>query len=103
MSRTRKNYPASFKTKVALAALREDTPISELASHFGVHAGVIQRWKKEAVQGLEDGFKGKNERLQADQTGIIKELHAKIGELTVEKDFLQHASERLGLGGVKKW
>ncbi|MGB0935547.1 MAG: transposase, partial [Alphaproteobacteria bacterium] len=52
MSRTRKNYPASFKTKVALAALREDTPISELASRFGVHAGVIQRWKKEAVQGL---------------------------------------------------
>jgi len=103
MSRTRKNYSASFKTKVALAALREDTPISELASRFGVHAGVIQRWKKEAIQGLEDSFKGKNERLQADQTGVIKELHAKIGELTVEKDFLERASDRLGLGGVKKW
>lgn len=102
MSRNRKNYPASFKTKVALATLREDTPISELASRFGVHAGVIQRWKKEAIQRLEDGFKGKNERLRVDQTGIIKELHAKIGELTIEKDFLERASERLGLGGVKK-
>jgi transposase len=103
MARSRKNYPASFKAKVALAALREDAPISELSSRFGVHAGVIQRWKKEAVQSLEDSFKGKSERLRTDHSTVIKELHAKIGQLTVEKDFLESASERLGIGGVKKW
>ena len=103
MGRTRKHYPANFKAKVALAALREDAPISELASRFGVHAGVIQRWKKEAMASLEDGFKSKGERTQVDQSATIKELHAKIGQLTVEKDFLESASERLGLGGVKKW
>lgn len=102
MSRTRKNYPAVFKTKVALAALREDAPLSELSTRYGVHEGVIQRWKKEALQVLQDSFKGKNDRVQADQS-TIKELHAKIGQLTVEKDFLESASERLGLGGVKKW
>ena len=59
MSRTRKNYPASFKTKVALAALREDAPISELSLRFGLHATVIHRWKREALQGMEERFKSK--------------------------------------------
>ncbi len=47
MSRTRKNYPASFKTKVVIAALRDDRPVSELASQFGVHSTVIGRWRRE--------------------------------------------------------
>ncbi|MDP6180196.1 MAG: IS3 family transposase [Desulfatiglandales bacterium] len=96
MARSRKNYPASFKAKVALAALREDAPISELSSRFGVHAGVIQRWKKEAVQSLEDSFKGKSERLRTDHSTVIKELHAKIGQLTVEKDFLEFSLRTIG-------
>ncbi len=56
MSRTRKNYPAALKAKVALAALREDAPLFELAVKFGVHASVISRWKREALQSLEEGF-----------------------------------------------
>ncbi len=47
MSRVRKNHPANFKAKIAVAALREDAPISELASKNGVHATVIHRWKGE--------------------------------------------------------
>ena len=102
MSRTRKNYPADFKAKVALAALREDTPISELARQFGLHSTVIHRWKKEAQQGLEERFKNSSEKSEKDHASEIKELHAKIGELIVEKDFLEKASRALGLGGVKK-
>ena len=103
MSRTRKNHPASFKAKVALSALREDVPVSELALKYGVHATVIHRWKKEALASMEAGFSGKLEQSHTDQEAHIHELHAKIGQLSVERDFLVDASNRLGLGGVKKW
>ncbi len=103
MSRTRKNHPASFKAKAALSALREDVPVSELALKYGVHATVIHRWKKEALASMEAGFSGKLEKTNTDQEVQIHELHAKIGKLSVERDFLVDASNRLGLGGVKKW
>ncbi len=103
MSRTRKNHPASFKAKVALSALREDAPVSELALKYGVHATVIHRWKKEALASMEAGFSGKIEKVNANKESQIHELHAKIGQLSVERDFLLDASSRLGLGGVKKW
>lgn len=102
MSGTRKSYPAKFKSQVALAAIREDAPVSELSSKFGVHAAVIQRWKKEALAALEAGFSGKQENLEKENGVLIKELHAKIGQLTVERDFLAEASSRLGLRGVVK-
>lgn len=102
MSRTRKNYPAKFKAKVALSALREDAPISELSLKYGVHATVIHRWKKEALASMETGFSCKLEKQKEEQFSHIKHLHAKIGQLTVERDFLVDASNRLGLGGVKK-
>lgn len=103
MSKTRKNYPAKFKVQVALAALREDRTIAELSSRYGVHATVMHRWKKEALASLEAGFSGKLEAQATDHSAEIKELHAKIGQLTVERDFLSDASNRLGLGGVRKW
>jgi len=103
MSRTRKNYPATFKTKVVIAALREDRPVSELASQFGVHSTVIGRWKREALASMEAGFSGKLEVQQNNHALEVKELHAKIGQLTVERDFLSEASSRLIPGGVKKW
>lgn len=102
MSRTRKNYSAKFKSQVVLAALREDAPISELSSKYGVHSTVIHRWKKEALASMEAGFSGKIESQTVDHQAEVKELHAKIGQLTVERDFLSEASNRLGLGGGKK-
>ena len=102
MSRTRKNYPASFKARVALAALREDAPVSELALKYGVDATVIHRWKKEALVSMEAGFSGKLDKAATDHEAQIKELRAKIGRQSVELDFLDCVSARLGLGGVEK-
>lgn len=103
MSRIRKSHSADFKAQVALAAIREDATIAELTSRYGVHATVIHRWKKEAIVTLSAGFSGKQERQESDHTTQIKELHAKIGQLTVERDFLADASKRLGLFGGRKW
>ena len=103
MSKTRKNYPAKFKAQVALAALREDASVAELSARYGIHSTVIHRWKKEALASIEDGFSGKLESQKTDNEAEIQLLHAKIGQLSVERDFLLDASSRLRLGGVKKW
>lgn len=103
MGKVRKSYSAQFKAQVALSAIREDAPISELASKYGVHAKVIQRWKREALASMELGFSSKLEKEKTDHAAEVKELHAKIGQLTVERDFLSEASSRLSLGGAKKW
>jgi transposase len=103
MSRIRKSHSADFKAKVALAALREDATLAELSARYGVHATVIHRWKKDALASMTAGFSGKQERQENDHSTEIKELHAKIGQLMVERDFLADASKRLGLFGGKKW
>jgi transposase len=102
MSKIRKNHSAGFKAQVALAAIREDATIAELTAKYGIHATLIHRWKKEAIEAMAAGFSGKQERQQNDHTAEVKELHAKIGQLTVERDFLVDASKRLGLFGGKK-
>lgn len=87
MSKTRKNYPAKCKAEIALAALREDYSVSELSARYGVHSTVIHRWKKEALLSLEAGFSGKLSLQDKDHDAEVQSLHAKIGQLTVERDF----------------
>lgn len=102
MSNVRKHHSAEFKAQVALSAIREDATVGELASRYGVHTTIIRRWKKEGIASLTANFSGKQERQQNDHAAEIRELHAKIGQLTMEKDFLADASRRLGLFGGKK-
>ena len=90
--RTRKRFDKEFKAKVALAALKEDRTLAELASHFGVHGNQISQWKRQAIAGLPETFSGKHDNGYAEQEGLVAELYKKIGELEVEKDWLKKKS-----------
>ena len=90
----RKRYAAEFKAKVALEALKGEETMSQLASRFGVHSNMISLWKRHAAEGMVDVFSSKAGRREGDQEGMVKELHAKIGQLTVERDFLAKAFGR---------
>lgn len=87
----RKNYSSAFKSKVALEALRGELTLAELASKHGVHQTQITKWKRQAMDGLTDVFSDKTEKNTTGHEEEIRELHAKIGQLTVEKDFLERA------------
>jgi transposase len=69
-------------------------PVAELATRFGIHPNQVGDWKRQAVEGLTDVFAGKTEHNDAAHEAQIKELHAKIGQLTVERDFLGKAFSR---------
>ena len=95
MSKKRRNHNPSFKAKVALAAIRGDKTIAEIASQYGVHANQVSSWKKIALDNLESLFAGNHAAFSDRHEGEIKHLHAKIGELTVERDFLSNALNRI--------
>ena len=90
----RKQYSPEFKAKVALAAIRGDGTIAELAGKFSVHPNMITKWKREALANLKDGFAKGGPTNTADREAEIKDLRAKIGELVVERDFLSKAFDR---------
>jgi transposase len=90
----RKRYGAEFKAKVALEALKGDLTLAQLASKHGVHQGQISGWRKQAVDGMAGVFSGKAEAGEASQQVDIEKLHAKIGQLVVERDFLVKVSGR---------
>ena len=95
MSKTkRKRYSAEFKAKVAREALKEESTIADIATRFSIHPNQVSEWKKQALGGLADIFEGKAVRNDAAHGAQIKELHAKIGQLTVERDFLGKALGR---------
>ena len=95
MSRRRRRFSPEFKARVALEALSCNETMSELASKYGVHPNQISTWKKQAREGIVDSFSGRKKRDGQDRESQIKELHAKIGELTVEKDFLASAFAKI--------
>jgi len=90
----RKKYSAEFKAKVALEALKGELTIAQLSAKYGVHANLIAQWKAKASQGLADVFANGQARKAKQHEDEIRELHAKIGQLTVERDFLAKAFGR---------
>ena len=90
----RRQYSAEFKAKVALAAIRGDETVAELASRYQIHPNVIAKWKRMALENLTDVFRRGRSADLADREAEIRTLQAKIGELVVERDFLARAFDR---------
>ena len=99
---TRKRYSADFKAKVALEAIREELTLSELSKKYDVHPNMISAWKRTAIETMASGFSKGKESAQKSNDEEIARLHAKIGQLVVERDFLSEASILLGVNGGKK-
>ena len=91
---TRRRFTADFKARVALEALRGDKTNQEIATKHKVHPNQVSTWKRQAIDGLGDVFSGGADRARSDHGSEIKELHAKIGELTVVNDFLARGLKR---------
>jgi transposase len=95
MSKTKRNrYSAEFKAKVSLDAIKGERTISELGTRYGLHPNMITNWKRQTVENLAETFSTKAERARTDDDPQIKVLHAKVGQLTVERDFLAKAFSR---------
>jgi len=94
MKKTRKRYNAGFKAKVALEAIRGDLTLAELAAKHGIHHTMVAAWKRQAVEGMAGTFSGSGDAAKAASDAEIEKLHAKIGQLVVERDFLAKASGR---------
>ena len=86
-TRRRRRFTAEFKKRVALAALRGDRTVQQIAARHEVHPNQVSLWKRQAVDGLGEIFADRRASRQSEHETTIRDLHAKIGELTMERDF----------------
>jgi len=91
---TRRRFTPDFKAKVALEALRGDRTIQEIAARHKVHPNQVSTWKRQAMDGLGDVFSNGADHARRDRESEVPDLHAKIGQLTVERDFLAKGLKR---------
>jgi transposase len=99
--RPRRNHSPAFKAKVALAALKGEKTLSELAQQFDVHPNQVTQWKAQLLEGAAGVFGGGGGEVAASRVDLTS-LHAKIGELTLENDFLEGALTKAGLLSAKR-
>ncbi len=90
----RRNFSADFKAKVALAAMRGDGTMAELAARYKIHPNMITKWKRDALDGVKETFQRGKDPSVRNHEEEIKDLQAKIGELVVERDFLAKTFNR---------
>ena len=98
--RPRRNHSPAFKAKVALEAIRGQLTVAELAQRHDVHPNQITQWKTQLLERATEAFTTPGER--AESPVDVKTLHAKIGELTLENDFLERALGKAGWLSAKK-
>ena len=99
--RPRRNHTPTLKAKVALAAIKGDRTVAQLAEQFDVHPNQITSWKAQLESGAAEVF-GADDVTSAQPAVDVKSLHAKIGELTLENDFLEGALTKAGLLSAKR-
>ena len=90
----RRKFTTEFKAKVALEALRGDKTIQEIAARHQVHPNQVSTWKRQAMDGLGEVFSNGADQAHRDHEAEVHDLHAKIGQLTVERDFLARGLKR---------
>jgi transposase len=95
---TRRKHSAAFKAKVALAAIAGEKTLAELTEQFEVHPNQITNWKRQMIDGASEIFDKFPQKPDVD----LKSLHAKIGQLTLENDFLESALTKAGLLSAKR-
>ena len=100
--RPRRNHTAAFKTKMALAAIRGEQTLGELAQQHDVHPNQIKQWRDQLLEGAVGVFDRSGKSVKEEPLVDVKTLHAKIGELTLENDFLSGALTKAGLLSAKK-
>jgi len=98
--RTRRNHSAAFKAKVALAAIRGEETLAQLSTRFDVHQNQIVQWKNQLLERAAGAFEGAGQSAEAGPD--IKTLHAKIGQLALENDFLAGALGRVPGSSAKR-
>jgi transposase-like protein len=99
--RPRRNHTPAFKAKVALAAIKGDRTLAQLAEHFDVHPNQITSWKAQ-LEGAASAVFGPGGAAPTEPAIDVKSLHAKIGELTLENDFLEGALTKAGLLSARR-
>jgi transposase-like protein len=96
MARQRKSHTGAFKAQVALAAIKGDKTINELARQFGIHPTLIHGWKKQLLNGVEDVFTNGSKSATEDHATLQAELYEQIGRLKMELDWLKKKAAGLG-------
>jgi transposase-like protein len=89
MPKQRNHYSADFKVKVALAAMKGQHTVNELAASFGVHPHQVLQWKKQALEAIPDAFSARRVRESQDEETLKAQLYQQIGQLKVELDWLK--------------
>ena len=100
--RARRNHAPAFKAKMALAAIKGEKTLADLAQQFDIHSNQITQWKAQLLEGAAGVFGAEARPEPAAPAVDLKSLHAKIGELTLENDFLEGALSKAGLLSAKR-